>query len=90
MEIYRAYIIGDDGYIIGFDKMTCRDDAEAIQKASPLVDDKDVEVWTGPRLVTVLRNKSRARNKRHGAGQMISLEQVSRPTIICPPPSLIK
>ena len=54
MELYRAYIIDDDGYIIGFDKMNCHNDAEALQKAGHLMDGKDIEVWTGPRLVTVL------------------------------------
>lgn len=57
MELYRAYIIGEDGRIIG--KIKCRNDDEAIQKASRLADGERVEVWTGPRLVTVLRNESR-------------------------------
>ena len=62
MELYRAYTIGDDGRIIGFDKLKCRNDAEALQKVSRLVDGEHVEVWTGARLVTVLRNKSREGN----------------------------
>jgi hypothetical protein len=62
MELYRAYIIGDDGRIVGFDKIECRNDTEALQKASRLVDGKCVEVWTGPRLLTVLGNESREGN----------------------------
>jgi hypothetical protein len=62
MELYQAYIIGDDGRIIGFDKIECRNDDEALQKVSRLVDVKRVEIWTGPRLVTVLRNESREGN----------------------------
>jgi hypothetical protein len=54
MDLYRAYVFDDDGYILGFDKMICRDDAEALQKVGHLLDDQEVEVWTGPRLVTVL------------------------------------
>jgi hypothetical protein len=34
MELYRAYIIGDDGRVIGFDKIECRNASEAIRKAS--------------------------------------------------------
>ncbi|MDR6306556.1 hypothetical protein GGQ85_004289 [Nitrobacter vulgaris] len=34
MKKYQAYLIGDDGRIAGFDKMTCRNDAEALRKAS--------------------------------------------------------
>lgn len=54
LDLYRAYVFDDDGYILGFDKMICRDDAEALQKVSHLLDDQEVEVWTGPRPVTVL------------------------------------
>jgi hypothetical protein len=61
-ELYRAYIIGDDGRIIGFNKIKCRNDTEALQKVSRLVYSKRVEVWTGPRLVTVLRNESQEGN----------------------------
>jgi len=51
---YRAYVIDDDGYISCFDKMTCRDDAEALETAGHLMDGHDIEVWAGPRLVTVI------------------------------------
>jgi hypothetical protein len=51
---YRAYVIDDDGYISGFDKMTCRDDAEALQRARHLMDGQDIEVWAGSRLVSLI------------------------------------
>ena len=51
---YRTYVIDDDGYISCFDKMTCRDDAEALQRAKHLMDGLEIEVWAGPRLVTVI------------------------------------
>jgi len=37
------------------DKMRCRNDSEAIRKIGRLLDGKHVEIWTGARLVTVLR-----------------------------------
>jgi hypothetical protein len=48
MELYRAYVIGDDGRIIGFEKIKCRNDTEALQKVRRLIDGERVEVWTGP------------------------------------------
>ncbi|MDR6305645.1 hypothetical protein GGQ85_003369 [Nitrobacter vulgaris] len=56
MENYRAYLIGDDGRVAGFDKISCRDDAEALRKAGRFAEGRKVEVWTGARLVTVLQN----------------------------------
>jgi hypothetical protein len=56
VENYRAYLIGDDGRIAGFDKMSCRDDAEAIGKAGRFADGRKFEVWTGARLVKAVRN----------------------------------
>jgi hypothetical protein len=55
MDVYRAYLIADDGRIAGLDKMRCRNDSEAIRKIGRLLDGKHVEIWTGARLVTVLR-----------------------------------
>ena len=57
-ESYRAYLIGDDGRVAGFDKMSCRDDAEAIRKAGR-IDGRNFEVWTGARLVKAVRNGGR-------------------------------
>jgi hypothetical protein len=65
MDVYRAYLIGDDGRIAGFDKMTCRNDSEALRRIGRLLDGKHVEVWTGARLVTVLRKGG---GQENGAG----------------------
>jgi hypothetical protein len=54
MPEYRAYIVGHDGHFSGFEPLLCADDAHAIEKAKRLVDDHDVELWSGERLVTRL------------------------------------
>jgi hypothetical protein len=48
---YRAYTVGTDDHFIGFQEMICRDDDEAVAKATRLVNGHDIEVWNGPRLV---------------------------------------
>lgn len=54
---YRAFIVGDDGHFIGFEPIICRDDEEAIVKAQSFLDGHDIELWTGPRLVTRLKHQ---------------------------------
>ena len=51
MAEYRAYIVGDDDQFLGFEEMVCRDDGEAVAKAKRLLDDHDIEVWSGDRFV---------------------------------------
>jgi hypothetical protein len=51
MGEYRAYTVGEDGHFIGCEPFTCRDDAEAIEKAKRLIDGSDIELWSGERLV---------------------------------------
>lgn len=58
-EKYQAYLIDDDGRIAGFDKMSCRNDAEALRKASHFAGGRKLEVWTGARLVTAVPNGGR-------------------------------
>jgi hypothetical protein len=58
MPEYRAYVVGDDDHFVGFEPMTCRDDAEAITRARRLVDGHDIELWSGDRLVTRLRHEA--------------------------------
>jgi hypothetical protein len=48
---YRAYTVGVDGHFVGFEPLTCADDAEAIERAKRLANGQDVELWSGPRLV---------------------------------------
>jgi hypothetical protein len=51
MADYRAYTVGLDGRLIGFEPLVCADDAEAIERAKLLVGDRSIELWNGPRLV---------------------------------------
>jgi hypothetical protein len=51
MADYRAYTVGLDGRLIGFEPLVCADDAEAIEKAELLVGDRSIELWNGPRFV---------------------------------------
>ena len=51
MTDYRAYTVGLDGRLIGFEPLVCADDAEAIEKAEYLVGDRSIELWNGPRFV---------------------------------------
>jgi hypothetical protein len=58
MVDYRVYRVGADGHFVGYEPLTCLDDAEAIQKAQRLVDGHDIELWSGPRLVIRISRKS--------------------------------
>jgi hypothetical protein len=51
MQEYRAYTVGPDGHIIGFEPMVCANDEEAIERARRLVEGHRVELWSGSRLV---------------------------------------
>jgi hypothetical protein len=53
---YRAYVVGHDGHFNGFEALVCADDQEAIDKAKRLVDGHDIELWSGTRLVIVLKH----------------------------------
>jgi hypothetical protein len=52
---YRAYTVGLDGHFTGFEPLICADDAEAIARATQLVDGHDIELWSGQRLVARLK-----------------------------------
>ena len=47
---YRAYAVGSDG-LMGFKKIICRDDDEAVAKARRLAKGYDMEIWNGDRFV---------------------------------------
>jgi hypothetical protein len=51
MVDYRAYFVGDDGHIIGFEPLVCANDGVAIEKAKRLINKNTVELWSGERLV---------------------------------------
>ena len=57
---YRAYILDEDGHIIGFEPLVCTGDDEAIAGAKRVVDEHDVELWTGTRLIVRLERPSKA------------------------------
>ncbi len=59
MAEYRAYTVGHHEHFIGCEPLVCVDDAEAIDKAKRLVDGHDVELWSGDRLVTRLKAKTK-------------------------------
>jgi 6-phosphogluconolactonase/glucosamine-6-phosphate isomerase/deaminase len=56
---YRAYTVGSDGHFAGFEPLVCANDSEAIEKASRLAVDDEVELWCGPRLVIRINPKAR-------------------------------
>ena len=57
MAEYRAYTVGDDGHFDGFEPLICDNDDDATAKACALLDTKDIELWSGPRLVIRLKPK---------------------------------
>jgi hypothetical protein len=59
MSEYRAYAVGHDEHFIGFEALVRADDAEAIEKTKRLVDGHDFELWSGDRLVTRLKAKTK-------------------------------
>ena len=56
MPDYRAYRLNEDGHITGYEPLVCPDDDDAITNAKRLVDGHDVELWSGPRFVTLLKH----------------------------------
>jgi hypothetical protein len=54
---YRAFTVGPDGHFTGFKPLICADDAEAIEQATQLVDDHDIELWSGDRMVIRIKAK---------------------------------
>jgi hypothetical protein len=59
MTEYRAYLVGLDGHFVGFEPLLCADDAEATEKAARLAGTYGVELWSGPRLITHVRQGSK-------------------------------
>jgi hypothetical protein len=57
MAEYRAYFVGADEHFVGSEWLLSDNDDEAIKMAQRLVDDRDVELWSGDRLVVRLRHK---------------------------------
>ena len=57
MAEYRAYLVGDEGHIMGFEPLVCDDDGEAIEQANGLFEGAAIELWCGERLVTRISHK---------------------------------
>ncbi|MEA3159450.1 MAG: hypothetical protein QOD95_998 [Gammaproteobacteria bacterium] len=55
MPEYRAYAVGDNGHVNGYKPLVCANDEEAITKARILAQRHEVELWSGPRLVSSSR-----------------------------------
>jgi hypothetical protein len=70
---YRAYTVGDDGHFEGFEPFSCYNDNEATAKACSLLHGKDIELWSGPRLVIHLtaRKKPGAISHEIKSGRMV-------------------
>jgi hypothetical protein len=56
---YRAYTVEADGHFDGFAPLICDNDDDAIAMARALLGRKDIELWSGPRLVVRLPARNR-------------------------------
>ena len=54
---YRAYFVGSDGHFVRFVGLSCSDDAEAIEQVRRLIEDQDIELWSGERFIVRLPKK---------------------------------
>jgi hypothetical protein len=54
---YRVYFVGSDGHFVRFVGLSCSDDAEAIEQARRLIEDQDIELWSGERFIVRLPEK---------------------------------
>jgi hypothetical protein len=55
---YRAYFVGSDGHLAGFEPIICASDEEAIERAQQFAINQGVELWSGARLVATLEQRS--------------------------------
>jgi hypothetical protein len=56
---YRAYVMGEDGFIAHLRAFICGNDADATVWAKQLGDGHDIELWSGDRLVIRLNSTGR-------------------------------
>ena len=59
VQKYRLYKVAEDGHRIEIEELVCRDDGHAVYLAKRVVQDADVEVWSGNRFVFRLERKRR-------------------------------
>ena len=57
MPEYRASLIGEDGHFQDAVPLICDDDADAMEKAKRLVDNRDVELWERARKVATFEHR---------------------------------
>jgi hypothetical protein len=57
---YRAYFVGNDGHFVRFVGLSCSDDAEAIAQARRLIEEQDIELWSGERFIVRLQKVDRS------------------------------
>jgi hypothetical protein len=55
---YRLYILDDAGHIVKAIEATYETDAQAIEWAKQQVDENDLELWTGARVVAELAKRT--------------------------------
>jgi hypothetical protein len=60
MADYRAYLVDSDGHFYEAVALVCADDAEAIQKAKQLVDNREVELWQLDRKIATFKSETDA------------------------------
>ena len=58
MVDYRVYFVGSDGHFVRFVGLSCSDDAEAIEQARRLIEDQDIELWSGERCIVRLQKQN--------------------------------
>jgi hypothetical protein len=57
MAEYRIYKVGLDGHFIGFEPLVCDNDEQAIERATQILDGRDLQIWSGPRFVGSLKRE---------------------------------
>jgi hypothetical protein len=81
MPKYRAYLVGGDGHFFNFEEMVCDDDAAALERARQLVDGHDVELWSGARLVELLKHNDASNEVRAFDRQLDESRRMSKGAI---------
>ena len=52
---YRAYVVSRDGHILSRTDLLCLDEKEAKERASQMVDGRDVELWQGASRIAIFK-----------------------------------
>jgi hypothetical protein len=81
MPDYRAYLVGGDGHFFDFKEMVCDDDAEALERARQIVDGHDVELWSGARLVELIKHNQTSNEVRAFERQLEQSRRMSKGAI---------